>query len=211
MKTKIFFSTALTLAVSAMLTSCAFLQRSEFAQKKYTNFHVAKHSVEGIGTEHATISSIPPVTNELIVPTTAAKNETAVASANKTASSPALEAKQEKPSAKSVTAIGNKIKNETPSVKRKDIAKTVREIAKHSPSSSSDGMLIVELILAIFISPLAVFVHKGDVSKWFWIDLLLWLFSGVIWFGVRYPGPGGLLWAAAVVIAICYVLGVIRS
>jgi uncharacterized membrane protein YqaE (UPF0057 family) len=45
---------------------------------------------------------------------------------------------------------------------------------------------IVKIIIAIFIPPLAVYLHQGKITKDFWIDLVLW----VLLFGI-----GGIIYA----------------
>ena len=45
---------------------------------------------------------------------------------------------------------------------------------------------VVKIIIAIFIPPLAVYLHEGKITKNFWIDLVLW----VVLFGI-----GGIIYA----------------
>ena len=45
---------------------------------------------------------------------------------------------------------------------------------------------VVKIIIAIFIPPLAVYLHEGKITKNFWIDLVLW----VVLFGI-----GGIVYA----------------
>jgi uncharacterized membrane protein YqaE (UPF0057 family) len=69
-------------------------------------------------------------------------------------------------------------------------------------SSDADLELILLVILAIFIPPLAVYLKDNGISKWFWVTLILCLFS----FSVFYFAFGGTLWLAAVIIALMRVL-----
>lgn len=48
-----------------------------------------------------------------------------------------------------------------------------RELNKNNADPSTNTVLLV--ILAIFIPPLAVYLHQGEINKHFWIDLLLTL------------------------------------
>jgi uncharacterized membrane protein YqaE (UPF0057 family) len=50
---------------------------------------------------------------------------------------------------------------------------------------------VVKIIIAIFIPPLAVYLHKNKIDKDFWIDLVLWF---VI------PGIGGIAYALYVIL-----------
>jgi uncharacterized membrane protein YqaE (UPF0057 family) len=72
-------------------------------------------------------------------------------------------------------------------------------------ATDSDTMLIILVILAIFIPPLAVYLKDKAVSTWFWVTLILCVLS----LGVFFFRLGGLLWLAAAVIALLYVLDMI--
>ena len=50
---------------------------------------------------------------------------------------------------------------------------------------------IVEIILAIFIPPLAVYMHEGKIGQNFWIDLVLW---------IVLPGIGGIAYALYIIL-----------
>jgi uncharacterized membrane protein YqaE (UPF0057 family) len=68
--------------------------------------------------------------------------------------------------------------------------------------SDSDVNLVLLIILAILIPPLAVYLKNKTIDKWFWITLILSLLG---FFGLFFV-YGGLFWLAAAVIAILYVL-----
>ncbi len=70
-------------------------------------------------------------------------------------------------------------------------------------SGDADAMLILLVILAIFIPPLAVYLKNESINKWFWVTLVLCLLTFSYFIFVF----GGLLWLAAAIIAILYVLG----
>lgn len=74
----------------------------------------------------------------------------------------------------------------------------------NSSPSASDAMLIIEVLLAIFIPPLAVFLHEG-ITTWFWLTLILCILGGGFFF---YPVIGG-LWLVAVIIALLVVFDAI--
>lgn len=74
----------------------------------------------------------------------------------------------------------------------------------NTPQAPSDTMLIIEVILAIIIPPLAVFLHEGITAR-FWITLILCLLGGGFIF---YPVIGG-LWFIAAIIALLVVLDAI--
>src|ERR1035437_3492033 len=51
MKTNILYSAILALIISSILSSCAFMQKGEFTQRKYYNFPRANHSVNAEKTD----------------------------------------------------------------------------------------------------------------------------------------------------------------
>jgi uncharacterized membrane protein YqaE (UPF0057 family) len=69
-------------------------------------------------------------------------------------------------------------------------------------ASDSDVKLILLVILAIFIPPLAIYLKDQSTNKWFWITLILCLLSFTVFFFVF----GGLFWLISIVIALLYVL-----
>lgn len=99
--------------------------------------------------------------------------------------------------------LGAKIQNFYP---LKSVETKVRKI-QESASSNSDVMLILLVILALILPPLAVFIFEGGTTR-FVIDLILWLLGwGVGWY---LWGPrGGLFSLAAVIYALLIVLSVI--
>lgn len=85
--------------------------------------------------------------------------------------------------------------------------KETQKQLKSAASSSDTGMLILLVILALLIPPLAVFIYEGATSR-FWIDLVL----AIVGFGIGFWLLGGLGWLcalAAVIYALLIVLGVI--
>lgn len=50
---------------------------------------------------------------------------------------------------------------------------------------------VVKIILALFIPPLAVYLHEGKVTKNFWINIVLWF----LLFGI-----GGIIHALYIVL-----------
>jgi uncharacterized membrane protein YqaE (UPF0057 family) len=50
---------------------------------------------------------------------------------------------------------------------------------------------VVKIIIALFIPPLAVYLHENKITKNFWIDLALWVFL----FGI-----GGIAYALYIIL-----------
>lgn len=121
--------------------------------------------------------------------------------------------RQEEKKKKSATQVRKEVKPSTVRQRKprehefyipmKEKTKTLSKAA----SSSDTGMLILLVILAFLIPPLAVFIYEGATSR-FWIDLVL----AIIGYGVGFWLLGGLGWLcalAAVIYALLIVLEVI--
>lgn len=74
-------------------------------------------------------------------------------------------------------------KEEVASVSKKEVreaAKTaVKQAKKDAKKSADDVPDIVIILLCIFLSPLAVYLIKGDIDKDFWVNLILWFLCGI--------------------------------
>lgn len=97
-------------------------------------------------------------------------------------------------------------KKEIAGYKVKDLKLVQKELkSKSAPSPVDDtAMLIILVILAIIIPPLAVFIYEGATNR-FWIDLIL----AIIGWGVGFwllGGLGFLCGLAAVIYALLIVL-----
>ena len=75
----------------------------------------------------------------------------------------------------------------------------------NKPSKASDVELVVLILLAIFLPPLAIYLKNEETDKWFWASLILCLATITIFYFLF----GGLLWIAAMAIALMVVLELI--
>jgi len=88
-----------------------------------------------------------------------------------------------------------------------ETSNSIKKVSENS-GASGDVMLILLVILAIILPPLAVFIFEGATGR-FWITLVLWLIGwGVGWY-VFHGGLAGLCSLVAVIFALLIVLGVI--
>ena len=102
----------------------------------------------------------------------------------------------------------NKGTSVTKVLKDKKVSSVIQQKGKKTipaAGSSDDVKLILCIILALFIPPLAMYLWDKNTDTWFIVDLVLFLllFSWFFW------GSLGLLGLAAVVIAILRILDVI--
>jgi uncharacterized membrane protein YqaE (UPF0057 family) len=95
---------------------------------------------------------------------------------------------------------------------QKENAPAVNEKEKEDPAvpepAQSDVELILLVILAILVPPIAVYLVQG-LSAIFWITLICWLLGGVFFFGPWGYGYIGGLGLVAVVLALLVVFGVL--
>ncbi len=104
----------------------------------------------------------------------------------------------------------NGIDKTTESTTSKELTRTtsVRQYTdENKPSANNtatdaDIMLVLLVLLAIFIPPLAVYLKDDSMDKWFWVTLLLCIFASIFWWGPLGFGYLGWLWLAAVIIAL---------
>lgn len=101
-----------------------------------------------------------------------------------------------------VAPVENTLAPETEKTNAPEVASA--PAAENEGQPQGDVELILLVILAILLPPLAVFLEQG-VTKWFWITLILCIFGGGVFF---YPVIGG-LWLIAVIIALFVVFGLI--
>lgn len=222
MKTKIIYSATLSLIITLLFSSCSFLLNERasltadgFSKRKYYNYPTSKHSIEAkLTNKHSSPFNqtvTEKITAEKEIP---AEEKTVIASSEEM--QPAFSLPENKASFTvkhpAKTFIQNKITTEFPpiSLTKIETHKTFGKNTVHPATSGSNAILVLELLLALILPPLAVVVHSGKVGKWFWITLLLCLGGGVFFY-LTYSGAGVLFWAIAALIAICYVFGTIKD
>jgi uncharacterized membrane protein YqaE (UPF0057 family) len=202
------FSSAFIFA--ALLSSCSFLQKGEFAQRKYYDFPRTKHAETQPTSATAQNKSIPlmnfidaekPTSPEPLVSASVNKNE--IISLKKTVIPHAV--KPIRKIARPGKGTVERIESPGISFRKSDIQKEAIKNTRFFPSTDPDVMLVILVVLAIFIPPLAIYLKDNATNKWFWITLILCIFGG----GFIFGGIGygfGLLWFTAIVIAILDVL-----
>lgn len=87
-----------------------------------------------------------------------------------------------------------------------DVKVKLDNLNKGGDTDKEDIKLILLVILAIFIPPLAVYLKNESIDKWFWITLILCLLSFTAFFFIF----GGAFWLIAVIIALLYVFDAIK-
>ncbi|MGC4099804.1 YqaE/Pmp3 family membrane protein [Ferruginibacter sp.] len=73
----------------------------------------------------------------------------------------------------------------------KEVKKAVKDFKKQKRAGDADTNTLLEVILAILLPPLAVYLHEGEINNRFWISLILTL----------------LFWIPGVIYALIIVLG----
>lgn len=87
---------------------------------------------------------------------------------------------------------------------RKSFRKALREQLREARRSGKvdDVELILLVIIALFVPPLAMFLYDGEASSRFWISLILMLLAIPLW---------GFLGAVALLASVLYTLYIILS
>ena len=109
------------------------------------------------------------------------------------------------------TSLGSSIEFNVPMGKRQLASLQVRpeRLKPESPAApNSDAMLIILVILAIILPPLAVFIYE-QASTRFWLDLLFWAVGWGVGLALFGLGVAGLMSLLAVIYALLIVLEVI--
>lgn len=205
MKTKIYFLTFATVAF--LLTSCGSLSITQKRYSRGLNISLFRSKDEKPVAQKATIAH---------------KNQT-----NKTnissdvSSTPVADQPVETTGDKSLNEINNnntskiigsdKNENAKPKaietkIKSRAINKFMNTIQPNKitqTSNDSDVALIILILLALFIPPLAVYLYYGEINTQFWISLILTLLAGGIFFVGSSIG-----WGFPVVHALLVILGI---
>lgn len=65
---------------------------------------------------------------------------------------------------------------------KKHERQALRQVLKEAKSAEADDQQILEIILAILLPPLGVYLHESDTNEKFWISLALWVAGiGLFW------------------------------
>ena len=215
MKTNSITYVIFLLLLSSMISSCAFLQKEEFAQRKYYDFPRTKHSVKNKQTEQVSVLA----TEKNIAQNGMVTEDTKVSETLVSASLNNKEIIFSKPEKYVVYADKNVTVNsimenvqKTTSVfskKKSDVLKSEKNRISNSQSSDAGIMMFLMVIAAIFIPPLGVYMKdRPRLTNWFWVTLVLCILSGGVWGWGLVGGASG-LWLVAAIIALLVVFDII--
>ncbi len=199
-------SLLLPLAFALLLSSCSMLDNFGIEKRRYNKgFYVHKSENRNAGPaaqpaatvaapEQAVYTAPAPQTKEPVSTTTA------------TPAHSAPEAQQAAPPQDNNGRPDAPVEK-TPGETAYAPAENVAQPAADSPApAGGDTELIILVILAILLSPLAVWLKEGASTR-FWIDLICWILGGGLFFSPFFYG--GLLLLFAIVFAVLIVLDVI--
>lgn len=183
----------------ALLTSCSSLhvEKRHYRNGFYVNLnHNNKPTADVKEQAEKPAETALPVTSETeeIVPVEVAPSVTATDKS--VAAIPQTQEKKSSPAELPAQSLS------TDKVSAPQTETKTSEDPANAPAD--DVELILLVILALLLPPLAVFLVEG-VSKWFWITLILCIFGGGVFL---YPVIGG-LWLVAMIIALFVVFGLI--
>ncbi|MBI4931728.1 MAG: YqaE/Pmp3 family membrane protein [Bacteroidetes bacterium] len=199
---------------STLVSSCAFLHKEEFAQRKYYNFPRTKHSNEGQETEHASVKFQDKTQSQTIVGQRENKCSETLVSASITQKEIIIAHPEINIYSTAEPKVINTLKATARTevsvnyYKKSDILKHARKNLSHFSFSDAGLMMFMMVLAAIFIPPLGVYIKDmPSITNWFWITLILCILSGGIWIGGITAGAG--LWFIAAIIALLHVFDII--
>lgn len=193
MKKQNLFPILLLCAFSQFLASCVSNRNPDFASRKYFNYSLSENPVD-----KNQINSI----NENPA---GESNNFFLKSGNKITEKTFEDITAELPSAQNCNTMDNPVSDAIPAADKslhKKISKKLSRIILPTNLQSElpaqqnsektlkilldpdpSDRLILEVILSVFIPPLAVYLHQDSITDFFWIDLLLTIlfwFPGII-------------------------------
>jgi uncharacterized membrane protein YqaE (UPF0057 family) len=212
MKMKLLNFFATISVFSIMLTSCGSLINSPFAKRKYTSgiFVNKKEIRENTPKEAVSTNLTQNKSNEDINRKNeyalVLKNKEIIPSSNELKKDIALKSPKENKKLKSEHKQFHFHFNSILKLNKGAQANAPYEQKQIINTTEQDNtLLLIKIIIAIFIPPLAVFIHEKATTD-FWIDLILWLFFGV---GRVLPFFFG-FWGVAFIYALFVILGLIN-
>ncbi|WP_246850243.1 YqaE/Pmp3 family membrane protein [Rufibacter roseolus] len=188
MKFKILLQFVFVFLLGQFLFSCSSAEYYRFASVKPETYQ--KSVAKATPTEATAIEETAPATAQTITSTTEESNVAVEAEPVLEASTKALvpvlfetrKAAVEKSAVKATkpaVVMDEKAALETVKSKLSSMTKAEKKAfkkeVKNSLRDAKEASDIVEILLAIFIPPLGVFLHEGEVNSRFWISLLLTL------------------------------------
>ncbi|MEO6884254.1 MAG: YqaE/Pmp3 family membrane protein [Bacteroidia bacterium] len=179
-------------AFAMLFTSCATDKSNSFTARKYTHFKSGE----------ATVFANPRSEKKVSATTENTVSKNNFLNTENTSTQNLVNNTTENTSAKSTNlfahAITKSIRKNNFSINKTDAVaaiapayskvetthETIRKTFTHTASNLDNTDKIVQIICAIFIPPLGVYLHDNAINNHFWIDLLLTLlffFPGMIY------------------------------
>jgi uncharacterized membrane protein YqaE (UPF0057 family) len=206
---KIFYSTLGLFLAAVLISSCSIMERNGFSKQKYTNYKrsdldnpTSKREVGGGKRETITKKREEgrgkwEITQEKIV-VNPVSEKTVVFNEPVVKNNPVQVDKQ------IINRKSSIINSEDPEIVNRP-SHFLNQMFKplgYASTEESDAMLILLIILAILLPPLAVLLKEG-VTKHFWIVLVLCLLA----FSFVFSYFLSILWLVGIILALLSVLG----
>ena len=195
-----------------MLSSCASMQKGEFAQRKYYDFPRSKHSIAEKEAEHASVSSQNKIMSQNIIVHKEKQVSEPIVSVSATRKEIILEKTNTIIPEVKNHQMRESAPNEIPvvSYKKSDVLKLIRKTRHHPPFSDAGLTFLVMVIAAIIIPPLAVYIKdRPRLTTWFWVTLVLCILAVGILMVSSIVGAGPGLWLVSAIIALLVVFDII--
>src|ERR1035437_7725581 len=158
MKTNILYSAIFALIISSILSSCAFMQKGEFAQRKYYNFPRTNHSVNAEKMDY-TAYNHQKENSQSIAAEEKAKTTEPIITASVGEKIILISKHHAEPDSKKITAEKNQSEitfnsisndNSVFTLKKSEIRELVKQNNSNSKNTDAGTMLFIMIIAAIF-------------------------------------------------------------
>lgn len=182
MKVRFLLQFLFVLIAGQLMFSCNTAKYYEFAATKQAPYKVAKQKAapEQAKEENLDLSEIAlaaaekeeakaqeePVLEASTAPVKVAKKPVALAKVTEEVAAPEKTVTEAEALAMAKERFSNMSKSE-----KKEFKKELKEVLRQNRGG---GANIVEIILAVLVPPLAVFLHEGIGTR-FWISIILWI------------------------------------
>jgi len=178
-------------AIAMLFTSCASDHTGNFTARKYTHFRKGEATVfANPRSEKNNSVTTEKVISKINFSHNTSSTNTEIAKKNTKISAPIIEQKNPteitKSSSKRISFLAKRepVNAIIPSTLKTETTPALFKNSIHTKANMREYDQIVQIICAIFIPPLGVYLHENAVNTKFWIDLLLcflFFFPGMIY------------------------------
>lgn len=195
------------LVAALVLSSCGnkmTLMKRHYTKGYYLQKHAKNNGLDGASAKAN--KRVVPVTPTVLSLVQEKKEPVLTAAINTTTSSTGNKSAGRKHITKKSTEISAVTFAQKTVIPQFKPLNAFKDLEAQAGSGGGNVSLLILVLLAIFVPPLAVYLKNGGVNTWFWVTLILCVLAFSYFIFVF----GGSLWFAAFLIAILYVFDIIK-